>query len=270
MWFGGNVVDGLCDVLDEHLAAKHSGGPAAIGCVWSLTSRMVIDRLLMMSAMCVVVDKGSFLPQRLIDAPEIGFPNIALPQLRSLMRSESGETPVVGPYTPRELVEYDLEPIRVLGWPGDRLNKPLLHAKLLILGELDWNTYGPDEAPDDFVSADFTPQLVWWGSANWTNASPRHIEVGLVCDDPALAREATDFVATVISHSEPIDATRLGPQRKLLDYKIDNAAMAEAAHEQHLAHLEEEAIAQEAADADAAYEALTYYQYEVDDGDERG
>ena len=45
--------------------------------------------------------------------------------------------------------------------------------------------------------------------------------------------------------------------------------MAEAAHEQYLAHLEDEAIAQEAADADAAHEALAYYQYEMDD-DKRG
>ncbi len=33
-WFGGKVVDGLCDVLDEHLAVERRGGvPAAIGCV---------------------------------------------------------------------------------------------------------------------------------------------------------------------------------------------------------------------------------------------
>jgi hypothetical protein len=66
-----------------------------------------------------------------------------------------------------------------------------------------------------------------------------------VCDDPSFAREATDFVATVISHSEPVDATRSGPQRNLLDYEVDNAAMAEAAEAQYLAHLEAEAERQE-------------------------
>jgi hypothetical protein len=42
-WFGGQVVDGLCSVLDEHLAAtgRHS---AAIGCVPWLTSEGVVDR----------------------------------------------------------------------------------------------------------------------------------------------------------------------------------------------------------------------------------
>lgn len=109
VWFGGNVVEGLCEVLDEHLSAKRSvGRSAAIGCVPWLTSPEVIDRLLMLSHVCVVVDKGAALPQRLIDEPEIGFPNIALPQLSGLMRTERGETPIVGPYTPRELVEYEL------------------------------------------------------------------------------------------------------------------------------------------------------------------
>ena len=43
-WFGGKVVDGLCEVLDEHLAAKRRGVPAAIGCVPWLTSEAVTDR----------------------------------------------------------------------------------------------------------------------------------------------------------------------------------------------------------------------------------
>ena len=36
VWFGGQVVDGLCTVLDEHLAAT-GGSSAAIGCVPWLT-----------------------------------------------------------------------------------------------------------------------------------------------------------------------------------------------------------------------------------------
>lgn len=97
-------------------------------------------------------------------------------------------------------------------------------------------------------TADFVPQSVWWGSANWTNNSRRHLEVGVVCDDPSLVREATDFVATVISRSEPIDATKLGPQRNLLDFEYDDAAMAEASQEQYFAYLEEEAEREQALD----------------------
>jgi hypothetical protein len=59
-WFGGKVVDGLCDVLDEHLAAPRRSGrfPAAVGCVPWLTSKAVAKRLLALSSYCVVVDKG--------------------------------------------------------------------------------------------------------------------------------------------------------------------------------------------------------------------
>jgi hypothetical protein len=47
-WFGGKVVDGLCEVLDEHLTARRGREmrPAAIGCVPWLTSEAVVDRLL--------------------------------------------------------------------------------------------------------------------------------------------------------------------------------------------------------------------------------
>jgi len=48
---------------------------------------------------CVLVDKGSALPQRRIDSPEIGLPNIALPQLRGVAPAEGGKPPIVGPYT---------------------------------------------------------------------------------------------------------------------------------------------------------------------------
>ena len=56
----------------------------------------------------------------------------------------------------------------------------------------------------------------------------------------------------------------------MLDYEVDNEAMAEADNNSYLAHLEDEAIAQEAAEADAEYEALSYYQNEIDDEDEGG
>jgi hypothetical protein len=57
-WFGGRVVDGLCAVLDEHLAAT-GGRSAAIGCVPWLTSEAVVDRLAKLTSLCVVIDKGT-------------------------------------------------------------------------------------------------------------------------------------------------------------------------------------------------------------------
>ena len=79
---------------------------------------------------------------------------------------------------------------------------------------------------------------MWWGSANWTQLSPSHLEVGFACDDPALVRDAADFVADVIAFSEPVDTTCVGPEPNLVPAEFDDAAMAEAAYEQHLAYLE--------------------------------
>jgi hypothetical protein len=226
-WFGGKVVDGLCEVIDEHLSAKR--GAAAIGCVPWLTSEAVVDRLLNMSACCVVLDKDAYLPKRLVTSFELGFPNVALTQLAGLTPAVDGEALTVGPYTPRELTELDLGPVRVLGHRGrhgdDR--KPLPHAKLLVLGELthSHDPWGECSEPR------FEPQTVWWGSANWTNPSQTHLEAGFACDDPALVREATDFLAEVIAFSEPVGTTCAGPEPNLVRVEYDDAAMAAAAEE---------------------------------------
>ena len=90
-WFGGQVIDGLCSVLDEHLAAYRSspvpslalatgrGVPAAIGAVPWLTSVAVVDRLLKLEACCIMIDRGTLLPPaiRLLGS-NLGFPNFAL------------------------------------------------------------------------------------------------------------------------------------------------------------------------------------------------
>lgn len=44
-WFGGKVIDGLCEVPDDYLADRRSRemSPAAIGCVPWLTSSRIVD-----------------------------------------------------------------------------------------------------------------------------------------------------------------------------------------------------------------------------------
>ncbi len=225
-WFGGKVVEGLCDVIDEHLALKRRGAPAAIGCVPWLDSEAVADRLLSLAAFCVVVDKGTSFPGRLLNR-EKGFPNIALLRLRDMAPADDGSALILGPSS--RMPEHELGPVRALGWhhPG---RKPLPHAKLLILGHLAINVYGPDDSYG-IEELDFEPRAVWWGSANWTRRSLSHLEVGFVCDDPALVEEATEFVATVIAFSEPVESTCAGPEPNLVRVEFDDAAMAEAAAE---------------------------------------
>ena len=172
-----------------------------------------------------MVDKGTSFPGRLLNS-EKGFPNVALLRLRDMAPSDDGSALVLGPYS--QMPEHELGPVRGLGWHRGR--KPLLHAKLLVLGDLALNVYGPDDSYGE-EWLDFEPRAVWCGSANWTRRSQSHLEVGFACDDPALVSEATDFVADVIAFSEPVDTTCAGPEPNLVRVEFDDAAMAEAAAE---------------------------------------
>jgi hypothetical protein len=112
-WFGGRVIDGLCEALDEHLEEHKHSEPAVIGCVPWFDSRAVEDRLLKMRACCVVIDKGSWLPGRLVKA-DLGFPNIYLSGLQWTTPHIDEDGTWIGPYS--TMPEHELGPVRVLGW----------------------------------------------------------------------------------------------------------------------------------------------------------
>ena len=261
-WFGGQVVDGLCEVLEEHLTAT-GGRSAAIGCVPWLTSEAVIDRLAKLNSLCIVIDKGTenrgavsrLMSEKYEDDVDgyegymNGFPNAAVPGLAGIIPARDGEPVVVGPYTPREVVEHVIDPVRILGWQGGKKNNPILHAKMLVLGRLDWKDYGhPDYGTDERV--EFTPMVAWWGSANWTEGSRNHLEVGTISRDAQLLSTATDFVADVIAFSEPLTSDCAGPEPNMLGYTFDDAAMWEASENQRIAHEEWEAEHEAEGDAD--------------------
>ena len=71
--------------------------------------------------------------------------------------------------------------------------------------------------------------MLWWGSANWTEGSSKHLEAGFVSHDAELIDAATDFVADVIAFSEPVGSPCAGPEPNMLSYEVDEAAMWEAA-----------------------------------------
>lgn len=256
-WFGGQVVDGLCTVLDEHLAATGVRS-AAIGCVPWLTSEAVVDRLAELNSLCVVIDKGAknrdaanrLMGEEYDEGGFLnGFPNAAISGLAGIIPANNGERVVVGPCTPREVVEHVIDPVRILGWRDGKKNNPIVHAKMLVLGEISWTTYDTPYGLDE-GSARFTPQKVWWGSANWTEGSRSHLEVGFLSHDAELLDAATDFVADVIAFSEPLGSDCAGPEPNMLNYEVDDAAMWEASENQRLAHEEWEAQQLEDADDD--------------------
>jgi hypothetical protein len=108
-------------------------------------------------------------------------------------------------------------------------NKPLAHAKMLVLGQIGWITYDTPYGEQEKFS--FEPQRVWWGSANWTEGSKSHLEVGFDCDDSRLVDDAAGFVADMILFSESTTTSCPGPEPDLVQVGYDNEAMAEAAAE---------------------------------------
>jgi hypothetical protein len=230
VWFGGAVVDGLCSVLDEVIGSGQQG-LAAIGCVPWLTSAAIVDRLLQLTGCCIAIDKGAKPPLRLVQDGN-PFPNV-LPELRWTLPGDGGRPTMLGPYSP--LPQHDLGPVRLVGWNGNRPRKPLLHAKLLVLGVLDMEQCGPDDGM--YVEElRFTPESVWCGSANWTDAARSHLEVGFWIDDRTLAAQAAGFVGEVLAFSEPVGSTCARPEPNLVRVEFDDVAMAEAALEQWLLH----------------------------------
>jgi hypothetical protein len=154
-----------------------------------------------------------------------GFPGDALPELRFLApRGEDGEPPVVGPSSSPW---HPLLPaLRTIGYrkAGDRL-VPILHTKMVLLGELRWD----DE--DEFGPADvtgFRPQRLWLASANGTASSRANLEFGIWVTDPVLLREATSFLAGLMSHSEDLDPDAPAMEPDLVEPDYDDAAFAEA------------------------------------------
>lgn len=250
-WFAGDVIKGLVTVLDEHISAVQSKypdsnspiKPAAIGCVPWLTNPEVVDRLLNLSACCIVIDKGRFqVPSKLLRRADLGFPNV-LPGLRDRMPAVDGTPLLVGPSTPREATEYALGPVRVAGYRRKR-KTPLVHAKLLVLGEIILGEIGPEEGPT-MEESWFEPRSVWWGSANWTKRAPTHLEVGFWSDDPALVEVAADFMGDLLAFSEPAEAVTESPESNLVPIEYDEEAMREAAQELYYAAVEEDAAEQE-------------------------
>lgn len=219
-WFAGNVVDGLCELLDEHMAVERVKGarwPAAIGCVPWLGSQEVADRLAQMWS-CIVVDKNEvgIVPDQLINGRR-RMPNTAL----RLGRHRPDDFPddeedlVLSGEEPR--YEYGVGPVRVYGWRQQQppVTKPLLHTKLLVLGEIQRWVIDPGDAPS-FEETHFVPQQVWCGSANWSNTSRLHLELGLACSDEQLVYHATDFIRSLITDSEPVYTQAAGPEPSLV------------------------------------------------------
>lgn len=106
---------------------------------------------------------------------------------------------------------------------------PLVHAKVLLLGEVLYSDEGPVGDVGDYLL--FAPRRLWLGSSNFTFNSRRSLEFGVWSNDPALLDHAKGFLADLLSYSEPFGSQHLTPEPELVPYHFDDEAMAEYAAE---------------------------------------
>lgn len=238
--FAGGVVDDLIDgilsfpaELRDRLPAKAEAMPVAIGCVPWFGSVRVAEALCGLGgATLIVVDKGqrrvAARVRGLLESADAGFRQNLLPGLDEMGPLDNlGKAPAIHPSGPMP-GDRLIGPLRVAGWKEARQRRPLLHTKLLVLGA--WWHWDSGEGEMDTL----TPMKVWFGSANWTDASSEHLEFGAWCGDDALLSSSLRFCEDLVRFSEPFDAGTAGPEPELVAGEWDDAAFYEA----HLAQQE--------------------------------
>jgi hypothetical protein len=237
--FGTNVLAGLIEGVDEfrrdleHPRRSRSLGPAMLGAFLWVDDAELLQRIAEFPSACVVVSKqprGKYHTERLRKVAEAvkdaaGLPAWAFSELEELRFHQDGKAPVLGPSSPPEPIR--LPALRTLGYrkAGNHL-VPILHTKMLLLGELWWHDEDALGGVADVTG--FTPHRLWLGSANGTESSRRSLEFGLWLDDPGLLKAARRFLLEVLAQSEDLDpdSNDLTPDLVVPDY--DDEAMWEA------------------------------------------
>jgi hypothetical protein len=238
-YFGQDVLAGLISGIDDFQAEAERKpgfrtlGPAMLGAFMWLDDPELIERIAGFPHACVVITKQPRDRRQQAGLDKLkpvlercrGFPGDALPELHSLApREDDGQPPVVGPYSPAP--RPWLPALRTIGYrkADDRL-VPILHVKMVLLGELWW--HGEDESGSADVTG-FRPHRLWLASANGTASSRANLEFGIWVTDPVLLREATRFLTGLMSHSEALDPDAPGMEPDLVEPDYDDAAFAEA------------------------------------------
>lgn len=135
-----------------------------------------------------------------------------------------GQPQILGPHSPTP--NHMFPPLRTLGYRrvGDDY-VPLLHAKLMLLGELIWME------DEEFGLGDITrfeSRKLWIGSANGTWWSRSSLEMGCWQAQPELLSSAKDFLARILANSENLDPDADTMEPELAAPIYDDVAMAEA------------------------------------------
>jgi hypothetical protein len=216
-YFGHNVLRGLIEGIDDFIELRQprwrqarAMGPALLASAMWIDDPELIDKLEELSGASVVVTKQSRAPTQLqkmqvlqdLNDRSPGLPVRAFADLIGLGPTFDGKPRVVGPDD--RMDNLVVPTVRTLGYRkrGQDL-VPIMHAKLALLGHLQWHDEDVFGNPDDIVW--FTPQRLWISSANFTSRSRRSLEFGFWTEDGALVERAEQFLVTAMRFSEGLN-----------------------------------------------------------------
>lgn len=227
--FGSSVIDDLAAGLVAHSQSVRR--PVVVGCVYVFTSSVIAEALCKQESSCIVVDKGNTewrgqTYRAIATLNDRGQPLTSsyLPAFDLVSRRVDGKPAILGPQD-FPLEDLELGPVRVAGYYGqDR--PPLLHAKVAVCCEA-W--IGEDGF--GYEQRGLRALRAWVGSANWTDKSREHREIGVWIDDREFAGHTLDFVAGVVLTSEPLGSHSTRPTPELGEGDLDDDAFADYAAE---------------------------------------
>lgn len=214
--FGLNVLDKLVAGLEQAAAAprtSRSWGPGVLGCAMWMDDPALLAVLGRMANACVVVRKQSRARWNEQDteplkhlAASTGLAQQAFPELSELAPRRDGTPAVVGPFD-SAWDDNVIDSVREVGFrrvgEGNRL-VPIVHAKLMLVGEMWWHDEHPADGVEDMIG--FRPTRLWVGSANFTKSSRSSLEMGMWTTDPAMLAAARGWLLSLVEMSEPVGA----------------------------------------------------------------
>jgi hypothetical protein len=239
--FGRNVLQDLVAGVTDAASRRRTHRQWGVGV---LGSSMWMDDPELLAALhacdnlCVVITKQTAkslskpTAQGVKDlAASKGLFQKAFPELHDFIPG-GGKPLRVGPGTPNWLDEEPEDEtggiggVREVGFrrSGDHL-VPIVHTKVLLLGQMWWHDEHPAGFVDDLFG--FRPERLWIGSANFTRSSREGLEMGLWTSDQRLMEAARQYLLALITLSEPLGEGPDELTRDLSPVEFDDAAFAE-------------------------------------------
>jgi hypothetical protein len=207
-YFGRNLLRGLVDGIDDFVELRQARwrqpravGPAMLASAMWIDEPELIDKLEELSGASVVItkqDRSARQMERMQVLQDLNDRSPALPVRAFADLIGPGPTfdrkPTVLGLNDK-LDALRVPTVRALGYrKRGNVLMPIMHAKLALLGHLQWHDEDAFDNPDDIIW--FTPQRLWISSANFIRRSRLSLEFGFWTEVSALVERAEQFLVT--------------------------------------------------------------------------